>query len=252
MGAQLEESQVALLVDLVEASREALPERHNFIAFHVMSADPRWPVNHRALGSGYLAYPQDLIVLERAGLLHIDRHPSSMWEFFILPAGHAYYRSLKQAQGAPIERLQTTLRGWLDSERFKERHPGAYRKWTLAEERLLEANAEEHLTAIGLYCRDAVQEFVSGLVSQHEPANVDPDPAHDVARLRAVLRTRNLGTTLGPFIEALIAYWGTLSDLIQRQVHGAQRERERLGIEDGRRLVYQTLNVMYEVDRTLA
>ncbi len=42
-------------VDLVEASREALPERHNFIACHAMSADPRWPVNHRALGSGYLA-----------------------------------------------------------------------------------------------------------------------------------------------------------------------------------------------------
>ncbi len=53
------------------------------------------------------------------------------------------------------------------------------------------------------------------------------------------------------FLEALIGYWGTVSDLIQRQVHGAQREVERLGIEDGRRVVYQTLNVMYEVDRAL-
>jgi hypothetical protein len=252
MAFQLEESQVALLADLVEAARKALPDRQNFVAFHLMSADPRWPVNHRALGSGYLVYPQDLIVLERGGLLHIDRHPSSMWEFFILPAGYAHYRSLKQAQGAPIERLEAAIRGWLDSERFQQHHPVAYRKWALAEERLLEANAEEHLTAIGLYCRDAVQEFVSGLIAQHEPANVDPDPAHDVARLRAVLRTRNLGTTLVPFLEALIAYWGTVSDLIQRQVHGAQKEGERLGIEDGRRVVYQTLNLMYEVDRALA
>ncbi len=252
MGPELEPSQVQLLVDLVEAAQRILPDRDEFLAADATSNDGRRLVHHRGLpGRSAAAHPHDLVVLERAELIHLTRPQGSVWAFFVLPAGHTHYRRLKQALGDPIERLEATLRGWLDSERFQGRHPAAYRKWALAEERLLEANAEEHLTAIGLHCREAIQEFVSWLVAQHKPANVDPDPARDVARLRAVLRTRNLGTTLVPFLDALIAYWGSVTDLIQRQVHGAQREGERLGIEDGRRVVYQTLNVMYEVDRAL-
>jgi hypothetical protein len=47
-------------------------------------------------------------------------------------------------------------------------------------------------------------------------------------------------------------YWGTVNDLIQRQEHGAQREGGALAWEDGRRVVFQTAIVMFEIDRSLS
>ena len=38
-------------------------------------------------------------------------------------------------------------------------------------------------------------------------------------------------------------------DLVQRQEHGGQKEGEPLGWEDGRRVVFQTANVMVELHR---
>lgn len=47
-------------------------------------------------------------------------------------------------------------------------------------------------------------------------------------------------------------YWRALSDLVQRQEHGSTRDKEDLRWEDARRLIYQTANAMYEIDRSLA
>lgn len=52
-------------------------------------------------------------------------------------------------------------------------------------------------------------------------------------------------------MEALLAYWGTVSDLVQRQEHGGQKEGEPLEWEDARRAVLHTAVVMFEVDRVL-
>ncbi len=51
--------------------------------------------------------------------------------------------------------------------------------------------------------------------------------------------------------QALIKFWGTVSDLDQRQAHDATREGERLTKEDARRAVLFTLLVMLEVDSAL-
>ena len=48
-----------------------------------------------------------------------------------------------------------------------------------------------------------------------------------------------------------MAYWGTLSDLVQRQEHGAAKEGEPLTWEDGQRVVFHTAIVMWEIDRSL-
>jgi hypothetical protein len=64
-------------------------------------------------------------------------------------------------------------------------------------------------------------------------------------------RASKIGSTEKPFLEALVAYWGTLSDLIQRQEHGALREGDALVWEDDRRVVFQTCVVMYELSRAL-
>lgn len=55
----------------------------------------------------------------------------------------------------------------------------------------------------------------------------------------------------GPFVESLVAYWDTVSDLAQRQEHGGHRDAEPLTHEDARRLVLQTAVMMFEVRRRL-
>jgi hypothetical protein len=52
------------------------------------------------------------------------------------------------------------------------------------------------------------------------------DKAKTVARIRVVLdrRSLRLSTTEKPFLDALLVYWGTVSDLVQRQEHGGQKE----------------------------
>jgi len=53
------------------------------------------------------------------------------------------------------------------------------------------------------------------------------------------------------YLDALIVTWGTVSDLAQRQEHGAGKEGGSLSWEDGRRLVVGTFHVVYELDIAL-
>jgi hypothetical protein len=76
---------------------------------------------------------------------------------------------------------------------------------------------------------------------RHRPEAVDPDPQHTVARLRVVAARVDPPEAVEQFLEALLAYFGTVSDLIQRQEHGAQKEGEMLSGEDARRVAFQTL-----------
>jgi hypothetical protein len=72
-------------------------------------------------------------------------------------------------------------------------------------------------------------------------------------RLRSVIDSRRsaLGSKTLEFLKALVNYWGTVSDLAQRQEHGGQKEGEPLLLDDGLRVVMQTMIVIYEVDSAL-
>ena len=78
--------------------------------------------------------------------------------------------------------------------------------------------------------------------------------AHTKNRIRSVINARSerLGDTEKTFLDALISYWDSIDDLTQRQEHGAQKEGKPLLWEDGRRLVFQTAVVMFEIDRALS
>ena len=65
-----------------------------------------------------------------------------------------------------------------------------------------------------------------------------------------MLGRRLLGETHQAFLHALLTYWGTVSDLVQRQEHGAVRDKEPLTWEDTRRVVFQTAIVMFEIARS--
>ena len=54
------------------------------------------------------------------------------------------------------------------------------------------------------------------------------------------------------FLAALLAYWGTVIDLVQRQEHGALREGTPLIWRDAKRVVLQCAIVMYELDEAIS
>jgi len=155
--------------------------------------------------------------------------------------------------GQPLERVQETVRNYILSDDIQRQYPLAYKKWSDAEAMLWSSDSEEKFTTVGHLCREAFQEFATYLVEKYQPPNVDENKSHDVARIKAVLAALDprLGETEKPFLSALLAYWGTLSDLIQRQEHGAQKEGEPLVWVDARRVVFQTAILMFEIDSSL-
>lgn len=248
----LEEQQVELLRTLVEAHRRVEP-REEFLVMRAISAAPGGPISHHGLPEGLMVMEADLRALARVGLIDFPHRSHGVSTFSVTARGIQYYIAL-QEQGPPTERVEQAMRRHIDADAFKARHPAAYAKWEKAEELLWAADAQSQLTAIGHHCREAVQDFASVLVAQYKPPNCPADPTSTVARVRAVLNVRrtSLPSTVHPFLDALLTYCGTVLDLHQRQEHGAQREGRPLTWEDGRRVVFQTLLVMYELDRALS
>jgi hypothetical protein len=195
----------------------------------------------------------DIDILQAEGLLLVTQIGRWHRSFVVTPQGSALYKEIQHRSGAPTQQVEETLMRYLDSDAFQRSYPEAYRKWAEAGELLWKSDSQQQLTTIGHLCREAMQEFATALVERHQPPDVDTDKAHTVARTKAILNQHasKLGTTAAPFFDALLGYWGTVSDLVQRQEHGAQKEGRPLVWEDGRRVVFQTAVVMFEVDRAL-
>jgi hypothetical protein len=197
----------------------------------------------------------DIHQLRNVGLISVDHfHPKGRgFNFSIPPQALAYYEDLKRRSGEPVEQVEREVRVYLDSQRFRSAYPEAYARWREAADLLWGADSDRELSTIGHKCREAIQEFVTALIDRHEPPNVNPDKAKTRERLSAVLYMHRaaLGEKRSALLDALFGYWRAAGDLIQRQEHAGQREGERLGWEDGRRVVFQTAVVMFEIDRTL-
>jgi hypothetical protein len=241
-----------LLAKLVEASRNVpAAEREQFIYAPTFGNSE---VQHPGLPATRLpAYAGDLDVLEGEGLLNVAHRQHGTRLFDVTPRGFQVYEELRRHADTPHRQVEGDLMRYLDSDAFQRSYPEAYRKWSQAAELLWGSDSEQQLTMVGHLCREAMQEFATALVDRHQPPGVDTDKARDVARIRAVLDQHKprLGTTAAPFLDALLAYWGTVTDLVQRQEHGAQKEGRQLVWEDGRCVVFQTAVVMFEIDRAL-
>jgi hypothetical protein len=107
------------------------------------------------------------------------------------------------------------------------------------------------LTTIGHLCREAVQAFAGTVATDTASAVSGTTAENTVARVRGALEALSIGGTERAFLKALLAYWGTVNDLVQRQEHGGKKEGEALGREDARRIVFHTMIVMYELDQVL-
>lgn len=246
----LEDHQVDLLRALVEAHCSVHP-REPFIFHDAMRAVPDAAISHSGLAPGSVtAIPADLHVLAHAGLIMFTHKDI----FSVTPLGMRYYADVLQREGAPTERVEQTMRRYIESSGFKARFSAAYAKWAAAESLLWRSDVTpEQMTDVGHHCREAMQDFAAALIQFHQPPAYDPNPASATARLKAVIEHRRpaLGKKVTDLLATLTAYWSAVFDLCNRQEHGAQKEGGRLGIDDARRVVFQTLNVMMEVDRAL-
>jgi hypothetical protein len=248
---QLLPEQRDFLAKLVEASRNVpAAQREPFIYTETHDGSD---LRHPGLPDSHLAaYAGDLDVLEREGLLNVT-HRGAARMIDVTPRGFQVYEELRRHAETPLRQVEEDLMRYLDSDAFQQSYPEAYRKWSEAATRLWASDSEQQLTMVGHLCREAMQAFATTLVDRHQPPGVDQHKAHDINRIRAVLNQHaaRIGTTTAPFLDALVAYWKAVSELVQRQEHGSQKEGWPLVGEDGRRVVFQTAVVMFEIDRTL-
>lgn len=247
----LEPVQEELLISIVEAARNVpVEERESFLVARLDGADL---LMHRGLKKNEKIHYGDVKELERQGLLSIESGSGYNPNFDVTSLGFLYYQHLKKNKGEAVERVASHIRDYLDAPEFKTNYPEAFAKWSQAEDLLWGTDTPKQLTAIGHHCREAVQEFAKTLVERYHPPDVTHDKTKTLARLRAVLELKatQLGKTNKDFLETLLAYWGKVNDLIQRQEHGSQREGEQLLWKDARRVVFQTMAVIFEIDSTL-
>lgn len=249
----LELEQKELLVSLVEASRNVpRHERKKFFAVQYMG---RLNVVHSGLPNNQIpAYIGDIEALSKEDLISVNYDSKNTPNFDVTPKGFKYYEYLKEQDGESSKRIVSTMKSYLKGDAFKEKYASAYQKWARAESMLWTSDSEKQLTTIGHLCREAMQEFVTALVNYYKLSDAEKDISKTTRRIMAVLKYHadKLGETEKPFIEALFHYWRTVSDIVQRQEHGGQKEGEPLVWEDGRRVVFQTAIVMFEIDISLS
>lgn len=153
-------------------------------------------------------------------------------------------KSRAQHRQQEVGRFEATILRYVGDDAFRGRHPAAAQKWSDAHA-LLETAPHRMATLIGHLCREAIIEFSDDLARAH---HLGPFEANKTkAKIRAVFAANEaVSPTVRRSLEALLAYWETVSDLVQRQEHGSG-----LAEEDGRRLVFQTMLVMREIDLAL-
>ena len=246
------EHQVRLLELLVEASRKVSPsERHPFLAVRDFTTSKQaMLLSHPGVPEGHPeVYEADLRRIERLGF--IEREPRlTDWEFEVTAHGFRHYDELKQRMADSAARVEETLHSYLDISGITQRHPAALAKWREADRHLWSGDLPESATTIGHLCREALQEFATSLLGRHPAPEASEDKALVKARLRAVLQNLSIkSTTLRGLTPVLGDYLSVLVDLYQRQEHGGHKEGETLQWEDSRRLVFQILFLMSEIDR---
>jgi hypothetical protein len=155
-----------------------------------------------------------------------------------LRASHAHHRESESG------RFEASIAAYVNADAFRARHAGAHQKWSDAHQ-LLEMAPDRYATAIGHHCREAINAFSDDLIRRYSLDRMEANKTK--AKIRAVFAAqKGMSRTVRTSLEALLAYWETVSDLAQRQEHGGN-----LAAEDSRRLVFQTMLVMREIDMAL-
>jgi hypothetical protein len=146
-------------------------------------------------------------------------------------------------------RMESQIGRYVDEESFRRRYPEVHDKWRVALD-LFAIHPARHASAVGNSCRDTLQTFADSAITSRNLTLKSSSGTVD--KLRALIKDSTESSRIRAHGEALVAYWGTVSDLANRQAHGARREKEKLKVEDARRLIFHTMLVMFEVDQLLS
>ena len=246
---RLEPEQEQLLTTLVEASRDVPRDQREFFLIRTFGGDE---VQGGGLASSIEVSVPDLEYLGECGLLRIKAHPDgTQATFTVAPQGIERYEAIHRRAATPLQQVDTRIHSYLESPEFRADCPAAFQRWREAVDLLWASDSNDHLTAIGHKTREAMQEFATALVERNRPPDANPDPTKTLDRVSAVLQMYHarLGERRLALLDGLFAYWRAAVALVQRQEHGGQKGGEPLGWEDGRRVVFQTANVMVELHR---
>lgn len=248
---RLEVEQEQLLITLVEASRDVPRDQREFFFSRSFGGDE---IDGGGLASSIEVNLPDLEFLAECGLLRLKMHPDeTQATLTIAPKGIDRYEVIHRQAATPLQQVDARIQSYLESPAFRSACPAAFQRWREATELLWAPDSSDHLSAIGHKAREAMQEFGTALVARHRPPDANPDATKTLDRISTVLRMYKggLGKRRLALLDALFDYWRATVDLVQRQEHGGQKEGEPLGWEDGRRVVFQTANVMVELHRAV-
>lgn len=245
--------QLELLAVLVEASRSVpSSERQPFFLLEHMGGTT---LVHQGLAKvgriNYHPYTNDAKELASRGLIRLEVVGDGAFNADVTADGLHFYETAKAEGGKPVGRIEAEMRSYIDSEAFARRHPASLAKWQQAQAALWSADAGPQMTMIGHLCREAMQAFATEALGDSGAVDVEQDPQRTVNRIRAALNVRIASRAVRQLLDALLDYWRSVNDLVQRQEHGAAKEGSERSWEDARRVVFQTLIVMHEIDRAL-
>ena len=216
--AQLEPEQLDLLCWMVERERDVPRDRRFWLLIETVSGST---LQGGAGQGGAEVAAQDVKELAYAGLLRRDGKT-----YYVRTEGRNACAEWLLSKGAPLERVESEVRRLLDTDALQADYGKAYELWAEAESLLWREDSTAELTTLGHKAREAMQEFATAMVARSQPPDVDPDPAHVKRRLGAViaLLIPEIGVAHGDLLKALGRYAEATMDLIQRQVHGGQKE----------------------------
>jgi hypothetical protein len=150
-----------------------------------------------------------------------------------------------------LGRFEASVVQYVNAEAFRKEYAVAYQKWADAHD-FLERSPDRNATVIGHLCREAINAFSDRLASRRGlgpfQTNKTKEKVRQVFEAERVdsKTVKSAAVALADYWDALIDHWEAVSDLAQRQEHSS-----KLSVEDSRRIVFQTMFVMREIDLAL-
>jgi hypothetical protein len=158
-------------------------------------------------------------------------------------------KTFQQQASDRSQRIGLEIVAYIEDEPFRGRYPRTHAKWRLAVDLYAEDGAR-YASAIGVACRESLDHFATELGRLHDALSEAGTGTTD--RIREVIRAKNeLSPAVRRVLDALVTLWIAVHKLVNRQVHGNESDQQALRADDSLRVVFQTMLVMYEIDRAL-
>lgn len=146
----LEPVQEELLIKIVEAARN-MP-LNNRQKFYVIQSNLGACLEHSNIPEDKSEiYYGDIEVLANEGLIAPGYGSQGISSFDVTPLGFKYYEFLKSRQGEPVERIESTIRKYLNAHDFQKKYSKAFEKWSAAENLLWKQIPSSNSQQSGIY-----------------------------------------------------------------------------------------------------